>query len=132
WADGLLQLLNYRSIRRFSRCWVPDMAAGGLAGDLSHPERMPSIPTRYIGWLSRFGGPASGGPDIASAPLLVALLSGPEPQRTLLEKDILRQARAMADKVDACRRVIVRGLPWSSEPVSSNPTASRDPSGGSA
>jgi len=124
WADGLLQLLNYRSIRRFSRCWVPDMAAGGLAGDLSHPERMPSIPTRYIGWLSRFGGPASGGPDIASAPLLVALLSGPEPQRTLLEKDILRQARAMADKVDACRLVIVRGLPGSSEPASGAQPAS--------
>lgn len=136
-ADRFLQSLNYRAIRHFSRCWVPDVATGGLAGDLSHPERMPPIPTRYIGWLSRFGAPASGSgndrdPAGSSAPLLLALLSGPEPQRTLLEKDIFRQAQAMAGKALACRLVIVRGLPGSSEPLSSNPTASRDPSGGSA
>lgn len=116
WADRLLQSLNYRTIRRFSRCWIPDIATGGLAGDLSHPERMPSIPTRYIGWLSRFG--SSGGSGGSPAPLLLALLSGPEPQRTLLEKAILRQAQGLAGKAPQCRLVIVRGLPGSSEPPS--------------
>ncbi len=54
-ADGLLQRLNYAYIRRFSVCWVPDVALGAesLAGKLSHPLRMPDITVRYIGWLSR-------------------------------------------------------------------------------
>ena len=53
-ADRLLQRLNYAYIRRFSVCWVPDVAgAGNLAGKLSHPVRMPGIAVRYIGWLSR-------------------------------------------------------------------------------
>jgi len=30
-------------------------ADGGLAGNLSHPEKLPIAPTRYIGILSRFG-----------------------------------------------------------------------------
>src|SRR5579872_4451593 len=55
WADHALQLLNYRMIDKFSRCWVPDAETEGLAGALSHPRRLPAIPTRYIGWLSRFG-----------------------------------------------------------------------------
>ncbi|HEV2479056.1 MAG TPA: glycosyltransferase [Puia sp.] len=174
WADRLLQTLNYRAIRHFSRCWIPDVATGGLAGDLSHPWRMPSIPTRYIGWLSRFGSPEPGdgpgspaggidpgiaqaprdrNPDLApaprgggspesrdggdsatpgdrslaGAPLLLALLSGPEPGRSLLEKDILRQALSLAGKSPLCRLVIVRGLPGSTEPPSAQwaPAASR-------
>ncbi len=56
-ADRLLQRVNYRAIRRFTLCWVPDMAGEeiSLSGKLSHPRKMPPIPTRYIGWLSRFG-----------------------------------------------------------------------------
>lgn len=144
WADRRLQALNYRIIRRFSRCWIPDIAIGGLAGDLSHPERMPSIPTRYIGWLSRFGSPAAGDssdPGIvqgkgrapipvdrghagAPSPLLLVLLSGPEPQRTLLEKDIFRQAQALADKPSLCRLVIVRGVPGERGSTSHLPASS--------
>ena len=118
WVDGILQSMNYRIIRRFSRCWIPDIATGGLAGELSHPKRMPSIPTRYIGWLSRFGAPAAGIAVAAAQPLLLALLSGPEPQRTLLENDILRQALALAG-APICRLVIIRGLPGGGEPASS-------------
>jgi hypothetical protein len=171
WADRLLQSLHYRIIRRFSRCWIPDVAIGGLAGDLSHPERMPSIPTRYIGWLSRFGSPVAAssapgenGPAIEQAsissasiaapgenspaieqtsigsapiaapgadlpaPFLLALLSGPEPQRTLLEKDLLRQAQALGNKPPTCRLVIVRGLPGGSGPPLA-PTSSVEPAG---
>ena len=124
WADRILQALNYRIIRRFSRCWIPDIVSHGLAGDLSHPRRMPTVPTRYIGWLSRFDAPAGRDPAGSSAPLLVALLSGPEPQRTLLEKDIFRQAQAMADKSPQCRLVIVRGLPGGSD----RPSAARSSS----
>jgi hypothetical protein len=108
----------------------------GLAGALSHPAQLPGITTKYIGWLSRFGkisqsdnrasrypngGDAddnrlnSGAPGAGDAedfdregdgPELLILLSGPEPQRTLLEASIMAQAGA-----DPCRMVLVRGLP---------------------
>jgi UDP-N-acetylglucosamine transferase subunit ALG13 len=101
WADLILQKLHYRLIGRFSRCWVPDVEAGeGLAGELSHPGRMPAIPVRYVGWLSRFG---EGGQDGPNDIELLVLLSGPEPQRSLLEESILQQASSGL--------VIVRGLP---------------------
>ncbi len=139
WADRILQTLNYRAIRHFSRCWVPDITPIGLAGELSHPKRMPSISTRYIGWLSRFGSAAgdgrgvdglsgmdAGGVSGSSAAahegghggFLLALLSGPEPQRTLLEKDILRQAAELGKAPAGCRLVIVRGLPGGGKAVS--------------
>jgi UDP-N-acetylglucosamine transferase subunit ALG13 len=112
WTDLLLQRMNYRLIDRFSRCWIPDIGGGGsLAGQLSHPGRMPKVTTRYIGVLSRMEGQAAskvqeedqtapGGTDV------LVLLSGPEPQRSLLEQRILKQARVLADRI-----VLVRGLP---------------------
>ena len=126
-ADRILQRVNYAFIRRFSLCWVPDVEGpDGLAGELSHPARLPDIPVRYIGWLSRFGGDgggigaridegggigegsfdrATGGAPGSGFDLLV-LLSGPEPQRTLLEKKILEQVIDYPGRV-----VLVRGLP---------------------
>jgi predicted glycosyltransferase len=103
-ADRLLQRINYSAIGRFSICWVPDMAGtDGLGGELSHPRRMPPISTRYIGWLSRM--------DVMSAPRtkdfdVLVLLSGPEPQRTILEEMIIEQANDCE-----CKMVLVRGLP---------------------
>jgi hypothetical protein len=109
-ADGLLQRMNYRLIGHFSRCWVPDIESGdGLAGALSHPARLPGIPTKYIGWLSRFGkiSQQHRGEDAPIAdPELLVLLSGPEPQRSLLEADIMAQAGEVAGRI-----VLVRGLP---------------------
>jgi UDP-N-acetylglucosamine transferase subunit ALG13 len=104
-ADRLLQRVNYRFIRRFAMCWVPDVPGpDGLAGELSHPDPMPPVPTRYIGWLSRFA--AGGGAGADSSFELLVLLSGPEPQRTLLEERILEQAADYTGRI-----VLVRGLP---------------------
>ena len=121
-ADRLLQRVNYRFIRRFRLCWVPDVPGpDGLAGELSHPDRMPAVPTRYIGWLSRFaaGGAAGAGlpgaRDVSWDPSfeLLVLLSGPEPQRTLLEERILEQAADYTGRI-----VLVRGLPDGGKPLS--------------
>jgi uncharacterized protein (TIGR00661 family) len=107
-ADRLLQRINYSAIARFSVCWVPDMAgADGLAGELSHPKRMPPISTRYIGWLSRMM--VMPVPSRKDFDILV-LLSGPEPQRTILEKMIMEQAHDCK-----CKMVLVRGLPGSGQ-----------------
>jgi len=102
-ADALLQRLNYRLIDRFSTCWVPDLEeGGGLSGNLSHPGKLPHVPTRYIGVLSRFGGD---GPPGEPCDLLI-LLSGPEPQRTLFERQVLEQLPSYSG-----RATLVRGLP---------------------
>ncbi|MBS1660904.1 MAG: glycosyl transferase family 28 [Bacteroidetes bacterium] len=101
-ADDILQRINYRFIRRFDRCWVPDIPGpDGLAGELAHPARLPHMPVRYIGWLSRFS--ADGMGEYSD---LLILLSGPEPQRSLLEKRLLEQLADYTGKT-----VLVRGLP---------------------
>ena len=101
-ADDALQRLNYRYINRFSECWVPDSPeAPGLAGALSHPAKLPRVPVRYVGPLSRMmAGQSSGGSG------LLVLLSGPEPQRSLLESLIMAQLRATGRPA-----TLVRGLP---------------------
>lgn len=102
WAEQLLRSINYRFINRFKSCWVPDMAvAPGIAGVLSHPPLMPAVPVHYINLLSRFTKePVSEKYD------LCVLLSGPEPQRSLLEEKILGQLSGINARV-----LLVRGRP---------------------
>jgi UDP:flavonoid glycosyltransferase YjiC (YdhE family) len=99
-ADNILQTLHYRFIRQFSQCWVPDNHnLPGAAGNLSHPLELPSIPTRYLGCLTRFEPCTSD-----SGSFLLILLSGPEPQRSILEAILLQQAGGIHESV-----VLVRG-----------------------
>jgi uncharacterized protein (TIGR00661 family) len=103
--DDLLQWLHYRFINRFHCCWVPDVVGkDSLAGNLSHPADMPVIPTKYMGPLSRFEPCNSNGNKH-----LLILLSGPVPQRTMLEKKLLSQLVNYQEPV-----ILVRGLPGSS------------------
>lgn len=106
-ADSVLQQLLYRLINQFTECWIPDYAEEpSLSGELSHPTRLPAIPVRYIGPLTRIQPmPATGKPI-----RLLAILSGPEPQRTILEKIILGQWTDGTDRRDQSL-VLVRGLP---------------------
>lgn len=103
WMDLLLQKINYRFINKFDACWVPDLEKENiLAGELSHPKKLPSVPTHYIGLLSRFKKIES----TAVTNDLLILLSGPEPQRTLLEKKMLNDLEGFEGKA-----VLIRGLP---------------------
>jgi uncharacterized protein (TIGR00661 family) len=102
-ADRLLQYLNYRFIKRFSVCWVPDYKdAPCLAGDLSHPSQLPATPLEYIGPITRFHKYQKD----AEEKHLLFLLSGPEPQRSILEILILKQLESIQEPV-----ILVRGLP---------------------
>lgn len=102
WIDNFTRYLNYRLINKFSECWVPDYPGReNLAGELSHPEKMPAIPVHYLGLLSRI----SKTPSQNTNHLLI-LLSGPEPQRSILEKILLQQLEAYAYTA-----ILVRGLP---------------------
>ncbi len=82
-----MQKFHYKYINKFSECWVPDYEGeNNLAGILSHPKTLPIIPVHYLSPLSRF---------IVTNEQnnyeLLILLSGPEPQRTILEKKLLTQ-----------------------------------------
>ena len=88
WADSLLRSIHYRFLRRFSECWIVDVpGADNLGGRLSHPDRMPPR-ARYIGWISQLT-PAI---QAAGEHHLLILLSGPEPQRTMLSDKLWLQA----------------------------------------
>lgn len=102
-ADLVARRWNYRRIERFTTCWVPDKAGNpSLAGELSHPARMPAVPVAYIGGLSRFES-CSGSTEAGK---LLIILSGPEPQRSIFETLLLQQVKDYAGRV-----TIVRGLP---------------------
>ena len=114
-----------RWVSRFNECWIPDLpgapAAGRLAGGW---DRMSCY--RFTGWLSRFQeespqmpvkGDQKEGRMVRSRKVEVGdrsgfryrvlfILSGPEPQRTMLEKKIISQSRTFGIKA-----LLVRGLP---------------------
>ncbi len=104
--------MHQKRLRPFDRIVVPDEAGeSNYAGLLSHPPRMPEElkgKIIYRGIASRF--------LIAEycreMPLnriydVVVVLSGPEPQRSLLEKLLIRRLRGRAWQV-----LMIRGLPW--------------------
>lgn len=120
----VLRALNARALRRFDEIWVPDFPAeDNLSGALGHPESPSAAPAgrvEYIRPLCRFR------PDDASwtrgawrVPVakvsasavlprleLLAIISGPEPQRTLLEERLLEALAILPGT-----RVLVRGVP---------------------
>jgi len=101
-TERLLQQLNYRYIRRYSACWIPDYAGdNNLSGILAHPPQLPPH-TTYLGCLSRF----KMREDVARLYDLLVLISGPEPQRSNLEKLILEQIKDLPLKA-----LIVSGQP---------------------
>lgn len=110
-ADGLVQWLNYRRIKRFSTCWVPDYKGKDkLAGVLSNPGKLPAIPVQYLGGLSRFT-TCKG----STTPInLLIILSGPEPQRSLFEELILKALKHQQGKT-----VLVRALPAGGNTIAS-------------
>jgi UDP:flavonoid glycosyltransferase YjiC (YdhE family) len=112
WLEQLLQRSSYRYIDRFHACWVPD--AGGennVAGVLSHPKRMPATPVQYIGILARFESHVA-----TIAYNYCIMLSGPEPQRTMLEQKILQGIGSLKGKI-----LLIRGKPGADEQLQMPP-----------
>ena len=106
WSEKMVQHWNYKFIKRFHECWVPDeKGENNLAGELSHPAKLPNVPVKYIGALSRF----SPFPPLGIGPIkdhLLIIFSGPEPQRTILENKVVDQIVNYP-----ATATIVRGLP---------------------
>ncbi len=103
WMDQMLQRMLYGLLKNFHEVWVPDNKdEPWLSGELGHPKNTPPCPIKYIGPLSRFT--ATNRNQIPNK--LTILLSGPEPQRTLLEEKCLRELAEWEGPV-----TLIRGLP---------------------
>jgi uncharacterized protein (TIGR00661 family) len=106
WIEKILQRINYSYINQYNCCWVPDIAGEpNAAGILSHPLLLPVTKVHYIGLLSRFQLQA-----VEKKYDYCILLSGPEPQRTLLENTLLKGLSEIQGKI-----LLVRGKPGSKE-----------------
>ena len=93
WLEPLVARLHARIYTRYNKVWIPDYSdpEKSLAGELSHPKSPITshhFPIEYIGPLSRFSIVNRQSSNRQSNDI-VAVLSGLEPQRTLLEQDIL-------------------------------------------
>lgn len=88
-------------INKYKECWVPDFEKGpNLSGILGHPKRKMKR-VRYVGPLSRFERKES---VEQKKYKIVAILSGPEPQRTYIEERIIRELESFDGD-----HVLVRG-----------------------
>jgi UDP-N-acetylglucosamine transferase subunit ALG13 len=101
WLEPLVNGRLQSFIQRFNHVWVPDQPGSGLT------QRFLSnrIPFEYIGWLSRF----EPQPEQAKKYDVMAILSGPEPQRSVFESMLMKQLKEYSGKV-----LMVTGRPGES------------------
>ncbi len=100
-AEKAIAYWNKKMLNRFDRCWIPDFAeAPGLSGDLSHPSPVEHVD--YVGPLSRMVPVV----DPTLKRDLAVVLSGPEPQRSHLEKLVLQQIAQLPLKTTLVKGVV--------------------------
>ena len=75
-------------IEKYSLCFIPDLSGDlNISGILSHGIRLPGN-VRYIGILSRFNVPRQ--EDELTSGKCTVILSGPEPQRSILKHKLTK------------------------------------------
>lgn len=77
--------IHQKIIQKFDECWVPDIRDNYLSGKLSSTEKKKNN-VKHIGFLSRFKKE-----ELPKTIDYLILLSGPEPNRTQLEKKLLKE-----------------------------------------
>lgn len=111
--DRVASGLHHSVIKKFKECWVPDDDIHGLSGALSHTFAR-GISQKFIGPLSRM--------YFLQVPKVYdycIVLSGPEPQRTILEEKIISQ---LNDIKNQKKILLVRGLPGETKALKVNST----------
>lgn len=99
-SEWLVNPLHRKLLERFNEVWIPDYEhlESSLSGELSHDQF--SQPTYYLGPLTSLKiEPVEKDID------LLVILSGPEPQRTILEEILMNYLTAITD----LNIVMVRG-----------------------
>jgi len=96
WCEPLMYLCNHHYIRQFDAVWVPDYEGEpNLTGSLSHKHR-PSNNLKFLGPISRFMDMWDGTTPEKEYDVAV-VLSGVEPQRSMLEEKIKEQLLPLKD-----------------------------------
>ena len=114
WARPIIDFFNNSFIKKYDEIWVPDNEnEPSLGGKLSHPA-IKGVMTKYIGFLSRFNTDIQSITEKSNKYLVI--LSGPEPQRTMFEDIILKQAKETQDNI-----LILRAKPDSNDLLSDIP-----------
>jgi uncharacterized protein (TIGR00661 family) len=92
--------LHQHIIKKHNECWVPDLEGSpNLTGQLGHLEKT-NLVLKYIGPLSRMIKK-----EIPQVYDLMIILSGPEPQRSLLEDKLKKEIQNFNGKI-----IFIRGL----------------------
>jgi uncharacterized protein (TIGR00661 family) len=105
WMQPIINRIIFSLLHPFDQIWVPDTKTEpSLSGKLSHNSSIPPN-VKYIGPLSRFMGKKRSDSSSNSYKYKFAfVLSGPEPHRTILEKECLEFISQLKEDC-----VIVRG-----------------------
>ena len=101
WTSPIVNMMSRSYIRHYNELWIPDVEnEPSLSGILSHPADV-KMKTKYIGHLSRFEGNKCENTyqDID----YLVVLSGPEPQRTIFENIIIKQAPEVEGRIVVLR-----------------------------
>ncbi len=95
-SDWILRKVINHTLQKFDEVWVPDDPdVMHLSGKLSRPFPKKG---KYIGWLSRFSESRR-----EKKYTFLAILSGPEPQRSYLEKNLLHQFSFLDERIALVR-----------------------------
>jgi uncharacterized protein (TIGR00661 family) len=106
----IIKFLNFRYIKKFDQVWVPDFRdEPSLSAKLSHGN-FNRLKVKYIGPLSRFSKVFKQSETAENPPDLLVLLSGPEPQRSILENILINKLSYLSYNT-----WIIRGLPGDSQ-----------------
>lgn len=88
-------------IKKFNECWVPDASNElNLSGTMGHLKNTP-FPVKHLGIVSRF--------EKKTIPIrfnILVLLSGPEPQREILENLLIEKLSVLDTEILMVRGVI--------------------------
>lgn len=79
-GSRIASLMHQSFFKNYREIWIPDEESIKLSGELSSGDH------RYIGFLSR-----AKKKELKPTYRAIAVLSGPEPQRSILEKELLSQ-----------------------------------------
>lgn len=96
----ITSILHQKIIKKYTECWVPDIEnAPNLTGKLGHLKTN-TLDLKYIGPLSRLHKK-----EVPQKYDLMVILSGPEPQRGILEEILKREVLRFDGKV-----VFIKGI----------------------
>ncbi len=98
--------IHQRIINKYNVCWIPDVKeTSRLSGKLSNALHL-KTKYLYLGVLSRFSNKLNSNTKINKSKYdILVLLSGQEPQRTLLENKLISEFKSSTKKI-----VFVRGI----------------------